>query len=106
MQAILVLAGLLLIPSAATAQQNSMTGAGLLQVCTIPDMIWIDFCHGYMQAVVDATDGEMSCIPDGKTRAAITGEVVEVMASTPALHDLNAFAVAHAVMQRLYPCAG
>lgn len=99
-----VMAALLCALPASAAQENSMTGLGLLDVCTRADYHWIEFCHGYMQAVVDATDGELSCAPSGATRASITGEVVGVMASIPALGDLNAFAVVNAVMQRLYPC--
>lgn len=99
-----MIAGLLVAPSLAFAQQNSMTAADLLDVCTRAEGHWIDFCHGYMQAAVDATDGGASCIPPGITRASITGDVVAVTASLPSVGEFNAFAVVAAVMQNLFPC--
>lgn len=88
----------------AVAQGHSMTGFGLLDVCLRTESHWIDFCHGYVQAVVDATSGEIACLPDGATRASITNLVVERMDSVAGLHDLNAFAVVYAVLRNTYPC--
>lgn len=106
MKALSAFVALALLTTPAVAQGNAMTGFGLLDVCLRTDGHWIDFCHGYVQAVVDATDGDISCVPSGATRASITGVVVERMVSIAGLHDLNAFAVVHAVLQHTYPCAG
>lgn len=95
---------LLWVATPAYSRGNAMTGSSLLEACLIPDESWIGFCHGYMQAVVDATDGEISCVSASETRATITNKAVRGLRDVARLHDLNAFAATHAILRRLYPC--
>lgn len=85
----------------------AMTAADFLDVCTRRDMHWVDFCHGYVQAVYDSgfsIKGKV-CLPDGITRASLVEQIVsmpvpnsEVVRSTPA-----AALVRVALISR-YPC--
>ena len=83
-----------------------MTGAGLLDVCGIPDESWISFCNGYVQAAFDAyqKDGLFICIPPGTTRATMAGAVYAGLAASPELSGLRGTDAAARVLNALYPC--
>ena len=95
----------MLLPVPVEAQPH-LKGSEFLSACTIPEQEWIGFCHGYVQAVFDGIrrPGENYCVPEGVTRAQIVGDVVTMLASTPATEDLSAYSVVYAVLLQRYPC--
>ena len=104
-----LVAASLLTPSSAFSQNSKITlSAGdFLAACTKADMAWINFCNGYIQAMVDSTHkpGKSLCITAGTTRARMVGAVVQVLRLRPQLKPHNAATVVYAVMSKLYPCA-
>ena len=82
-----------------------MDGAGLVDVCTRAVEIWVDFCNGYTQAVVDSirtSDG--ICIADGTTRTEIVTVVIDKMGTSATLQKENAHDAFRTLLREKYPC--
>ncbi len=91
------------------AAQNSgmmLTGAEFLKACTKPDMEWISFCNGYVQAAFDSVRGPSKgiCAPSTLTRTDIVVAVVKTLTAKPALQKQNAALVVYAVLVGAFPC--
>ena len=97
----------LVVPSLAAQNSGMMlTGAEFLKACTRPDMEWISFCNGYVQAVFDGAHGvgRGICAPSTLTRTKIVVAVVQALTAKPALKKLNAADVVFDVLYRAFPC--
>ena len=79
-----------------------LTGAGIEDACSRANMSWVDFCNGYVQAIIDANRD--ICPPKGTTRTQIVEAVQSSIQSQPALKNLNAAVAAHAALKSIYPC--
>ncbi len=89
----------------AQSSKTTLTGADFLSACTRADMDWINFCNGYVQAVVDGVvRPEDICLPAGTTRAKLVGVVVEQLMASPDLLKLNAASAVNSVLQKAYRC--
>ena len=105
--ATLVVSLSLAAPSLATQNSGMMlTGAEFLKACTKPDMEWISFCNGYVQAAFDGVrrPGKDICAPTTLTRTKIVIAVVQALTVTPSLRNENAAVVVFAVLYSLFPC--
>ena len=101
----LSLAGVV-IPDRAFANQNSMTGEGLLDVCTRAKADWIGFCNGYIQAAVDllALQEGGACIPEGTTRNEVYDAVFPLLSASSAMKGENAFRALTAAITVKFKC--
>jgi hypothetical protein len=88
---------------------NTMTAKNILQVCTTPDMHWVDFCNGFFQAVHDQQSslGKL-CAPNGTTRTNLV-EIYErgaaaIIASTPSAGENPAVDIAGEIFRNQFPC--
>ena len=105
--AALVLSLSLAAPSLAAQNSGMMlTGAEFLKACTKPDMEWISFCNGYVQAAFDSVRGPSKgiCAPSTLTRTHIVVAVVKALTAKPALQKQNAALVVYAVLVGAFPC--
>ena len=88
---------------------NAMTAKNILQVCTTPDMHWVDFCNGFFQAVHDQQSslGKLFA-PNGTTRTNLV-EIYErnaaaIIASAPSVGENPAVDVAGEILSNQFPC--
>ena len=93
-------------PTSAMTQGSELTmsGAKLLEACTIAERDWVGFCNGYLQAAFDATGGKGICAPRGTTRNDFYGVVIPVLKQIPELQKMNAVAGVIAALRKAYPC--
>ena len=94
--------------SAATIQDSTvvLTGAKFLQACAGIEPGWIDFCHGYVQAVLDGIGKPWNeiCAPAGLTTAEVVDIVIKGVRETPSSQDLNAASLVYDSLLKAYPC--
>ena len=91
------------------AQDTIMTAANLLEVCTTPSAIWIDFCNGFFQAVRDLSASAGSiCTPAAVTRTELVqlyeGRAGALLREEPFLGNQPAVVVASALLAQAMPC--
>jgi len=100
----LIAAALISVSVSANVQASEirLTGAGIEDACSRANMSWIDFCNGYVQAIIDANRD--ICPPQGTNRTQIVEAVQISLQSQPALQNLNAADAAHAALKSIYPC--
>jgi hypothetical protein len=90
----------------ALANQNAMTGEGLLDVCTRAEADWIGFCNGYIQAAIDLMGRQegSACIPEGTTRNEIYDVVIPLLTSSTRMQNENAFLAITAAISMKFKC--
>ncbi len=106
----IIVATLVLLSSHTTTLANdTMTAKNVLQVCTTPDMHWIDFCNGFFQAVHDqqGSFGKV-CAPAGITRTNLV-EIYEKKATVLISNDATegeklAVNIAAKILIESFPC--
>ena len=84
------------------ASDVRLTGAVLEDACSRANPNWINFCNGYVQAIIDANRD--ICPPQGTTRTQIVEAVQSALQSQLALKNINAADAAHAALKSIYPC--
>ena len=98
-----------LMPLTAMAQNNIITAKNLLEVCTTPDMHWVDFCNGFFQAAHDsgAVDGKV-CTPAGVTRTQLVElyeqRALRLFQINPVIGDAPGVEVVRRLLAKEYPC--
>lgn len=105
--AVAILAATVLTPakSFATTSNAQLTGSELVTACRKADMAWVNFCNGYLQAVVDSIrKGDKICVPAITTRAELVTVAVRGIAPSTRLRAMNAYDAVVSVLQRRYPC--
>lgn len=83
-----------------------LTGADFLSACIRPEVEWISFCNGYVQAVFDgfSRSGEKFCLPAGTARASVVDNIVNHLETNPNLQSARAANVVYAYLVVTYPC--
>ncbi len=89
--------------------QTSLDAQNLYEICASPDVDWIAFCAGFMQAANDqATLSGQSCAPAGTTRAELIDAFVNFTAAAfptdPDLEATTGLSVAISAISDAYPC--
>ena len=101
----IAVAALVSIPAFAIDSKVQMDGAGFSDACTRADEIWVSFCNGYVQAVVDSiSDEENICLPIGTTRTDIVTITESEISASSQLRAMNANDAVRSVLRRHYPC--
>jgi len=72
--------------------------------CTRPDSNWINFCHGYIQAVVDSLPASNVCLNSSATRAALVTTVDNFLRKNPDAKIGEAFGQIQKIIALHYPC--
>jgi hypothetical protein len=92
-------------PSFAINSSMQMNGQSFSSACTRADQLWISFCNGYVQAVVDSLrEADGICIPNGTTRTQIVSLVEKEITGSTRLRAMNAHSAIITVMRRGYAC--
>lgn len=82
-----------------------MTGADISKACTTLDMSWVEFCNGYIQAVVDnLREGDKVCLPSGATRTDLVTVAEKEITGSKRLRAMNAHDAVFSVLKLYYPC--
>tara|TARA_R110002124_G_scaffold90815_10_gene231551 strand:- start:933 stop:1277 length:345 start_codon:yes stop_codon:yes gene_type:complete len=106
-----ILTALLIVVSFQTTAlaNNTITAKNILQLCTTPNMNWINFCNGFFHAVHDQQSslGKL-CAPNGTTRTNLV-EIYErdaaaIIASTPSAGENPAVDLAGEIFRNQFPC--
>ena len=87
--------------------QITLTGKDVVSACLRPDPDWINFCNGYVQAVIDSMHrpGDGLCIPTGTSRATLVGLVMSRLTNTSELQQLNGAAATYYALLQMFPCS-
>ena len=85
----------------------TLTGADIVSACTRLDPDWINFCNGYVQAVIDGMyrPGDGLCIPSSTSRAKIVDVVTSRLTASSELKKLNGASAAYRILLEAYPCS-
>ena len=73
-------------------------------VCTKPDIDWVNFCNGYIQAIVDAYPIGQFCPDASVTRAKLVGLVHAFLIKNPDYKKGLAFNQVSKILSLTYPC--
>jgi|SRR5690606_17852329 len=102
----LIAAGVAHGPAVANTESIQLDGDQFSSACTRPDPAWINFCNGYVQAVVDSIrEGDGVCLPPGVTRAEIITAVEAEITGSKRLRAMNAYDAFKMALRRSYACA-
>ena len=82
--------------------QITLTGKDVVSACSR-----INFCNGYVQAVIDSMHrpGDGLCIPTGTSRATLVGLVMSRLTNTSELQQLNGAAATYYALLQMFPCS-
>ena len=91
------------------SQNTFLTLDRLLEACTTPDMSWVDFCNGYMQAVYDfGSYKNTGCVKEGVTRTYLTtlfeNRAKRIINSDINKGTANGFEIALYIFENELPC--
>lgn len=107
----LVVMALWLAQTGQSVAQN-MNASSVMMACGTPEDAWINFCNGYVQAIVDAANatGVEICPPATTTRATIAGEVfrglifLKESAGQNAMDEQDGATAVISILRLNYPC--
>lgn len=99
------------IPLAAQTDGNMMLARDVITACTTPDMHWVDFCNGYVQALHDiGTElGEVCTTPNvTRTRLVelLTEEGAVLIVKDPSIGSHSGVVVGLGIISGAFPCPG
>ena len=96
---------LLSAPVFAVDPKMQMNGASFSTACTRPDEIWVSFCNGYIQAVIDnIREADHICLPKGTTRSDIVTVAEKEITESSQLRAMNGHDAVLSVLRRFYTC--
>ena len=96
---------LLSYPALAINTNMQMNGASFTDACTRIDESWVNFCNGYIQAVVDSIKvNDEVCLPNGTTRSALITISEREISNSTTLRAMNARDAVLSVLRSRYPC--
>ena len=72
--------------------------------CTRLDKSWVNFCNGYIQAVVDSYNETEICIDPSETRANLVTKVDLFLRKNPEYKIGEAFGQIKNILKLSYPC--
>ena len=103
--AVILATSLFSIPAFAIDSKMQMTGASFSNACTRADESWINFCNGYIQAVVDSIrEDDRVCLPNGTSRTDLVTITEKEITASSQLQAMNAHDAVRSVLRRFYPC--
>ena len=88
----------------AKANEYALSTEDWHTACTRPDSSWIDFCHGYIQAVVDSLPASKVCLDPSVTKAALVTTVDNFLRKNPGAKIGKAFGQIQKIIALHYPC--
>ena len=103
--AIILATTLFSIPAFAIDSKMQMNGASFSNACTRADESWVNFCNGYIQAVIDSVrEDDRVCLPTGTTRTDVVTITEKEITASSQLRAMNAHDAVRSVLGRFYPC--
>ena len=100
----LVIAVMLFIPLESKSNDYKLSTKDWHEACTRVDMDWVNFCNGYIQAVVDSYNETEICIDPSETRANLVTKVDLFLRKNPEYKIGEAFGQIKNILKLSYPC--
>jgi hypothetical protein len=101
--------GLSLLAFAVEAKPKAKTGEVLLQYCTATIGAYVNFCYGYIDAVIDnlaesQTAAPLACIPDESDEASLRDVVVGFLRRNEPIRATEAPELVVRALEEAFPC--
>ena len=101
----LVIAVMLLIPLESKSNDFALSTEDWHETCTRLDMNWINFCNGYIQAVVGSYSSTEICLHSSATRTEMVTFVDVFLTKNPEYKVGEAFYQIRDILKAAYPCS-
>jgi hypothetical protein len=100
---------LLALAAPASAKPKAKTGEVLLQYCTATIGAYVNFCYGYIDAVIDNLASDQgptprACIPDESDEASLRDVVVGFLRRNESLRTTEAPELVVRALEEAFPC--
>jgi hypothetical protein len=98
---------------ASSEDSNIYTGNGLSAYCHSPDLNYVNYCHGFINGVVEGilAEGESGlseehiCLPENVTRGQIKEIVLKYLKDNPEKLHRPSFILIFNATRKVFPCS-
>ena len=101
---LLFTSGMFFVPMQSKANNPSLSTKDWHDVCTRVDMDWVNFCNGYLQAIVDSLSTKEICLNSSGTRTEMVTLADTFLTKNPEYKIGGAFGQIRKILKLAYPC--
>ena len=95
---------MLSFPVESQAKTHALSTNDWHDACTRLDMNWVNFCNGYIQAIVDSYSSTEICLESSATRAKLVTLTDDFLTKNPEYKIGGAFGQIRQILKLAYPC--